>query len=86
MELIYEGQGRVINFEEMREKLKAHPPETKDEQQRENVQSLEQCLNEILLILNKHNAQISSVPKLEVIAPGVFRLLGDLVLGVKKGE
>jgi len=85
MEIVYEGQGKIINFKEMKDRLKNNPPKVETDQQQQNVKELEDCLNKIILVLDEHNAQIVSIPKMEVIAPGVFRLIGDLLLTVKKG-
>lgn len=81
--MIHEGPGNVIDFKEMKKQLKNRPPKANTPDDQINFDSLQQCLDEILTVLNKHECEMVTVPKMEVIAPGVFRLLGDWVLRKK---
>lgn len=81
--MIWEGQGNIIDFEAMKEKLKNNPPKADTPKAQRNLLNLESCAIEVNEVLKKYNMQMIAVPRLEIIAQGVFRLLGDLVIKPK---
>lgn len=71
--MIYKGQDNIIDFEAFKKKLSETKAPSGD-----RLNDARACISEINEILKKYKMNITSVPQLEIIAPGVFRLVGDL--------
>ena len=82
--MIYEGQGNVINFEEMKKKLKDKPYKANTSQDQQKFDKLQAGANRIGDVLAELNLQMIAIPKMEIIAPGVFRLMAELVIREKQ--
>jgi len=78
--MIHEGPGNIIQFEEIKKRLREHPPKAETPEAQQRLDATTACANEIGDVLKKYNMDMIALPKLEIIAPGVFRLLGDLVI------
>ena len=75
--------GNIIDFATVKQKIELQVKDTNPPEKAENLERLQRCAGKIIDALREENCAMVSVPRMEHLGSGIFRMLGDLVLQAK---
>jgi hypothetical protein len=77
-----EKHGNIVNFDQIKKNIKHQADKLSAGRQESELQRLQKCTEAIDAALKEYNCVMVSVPRMEHLGAGVFRMLGELVLKV----